>query len=163
MDCSTDNICKEFEECIYSHAEQKSICACREGTIRNEEGSCKEEAETWCGGGKCVEHASCRYDPQYEVHYCQCDAEYLGDGITECKPRPVGCDQLNNCGLHASCLYDNQQSMYTCQCNDGFYGDGFVCSTQRTCQTDPYMCDENARCVVNNDRTHVCECKPGIY
>lgn len=79
-DCSTDNICRDTEVCTYSHAEQKNYCACRDGYKKDEEGNCRLETETWCGGGKCVEHASCLYDADYQVHYCHCDHDYIGDG-----------------------------------------------------------------------------------
>lgn len=74
----------------------------------------------------------------------------------------MGCNVVNDCGLHATCVYEHAIAIYQCKCDDGYFGDGYICTTQKTCHIDPYLCDPHATCIVNSDRQYVCECNQGF-
>lgn len=134
---------------------------CMDGFALDKNGTCQYLDGT-CGGGTCKENAECLYDNNYKTYYCQCNSGFIGDGINECRPQPVDCSVQNNCGLHGYCEYDLLVNGYICKCEFGFFGDGYNCRSENTCEVDPYICDQYAKCILGPENKHVCQCSEGF-
>lgn len=159
-ECHAKNDCGENEDCQINLYNSKYECTCQDGFAK-QDGICTMLAGS-CGGGTCTENAQCLYDSDYRTYYCQCNSGYIGDGITECNLKTAeDCNEVNNCGVHASCEFDPLLNTYTCKCDLDYFGDGYECTSERTCDIDPYLCHQTARCIVGPESKYVCECSEG--
>ncbi|TKR68510.1 hypothetical protein L596_024483 [Steinernema carpocapsae] len=184
LDCSKDfSICDPSAVCDFA----SKRCLCREGFIgdglscspdeldcTNRPGLCSESAECSSSRCRCVpgftgdgstcvpikDHAvkgceNCGMDAGCVEGVCRCLEGFFGNGIV-CVPDPNDCRRFPKL-CHENSLCDSKSGR--CECMRGFLGNGLDCSEQKSCKTDPLICDSNANCIAEGK----CQCRAGYY